>query len=116
LLKSRTESSSARCAGGADVAGRYRVPCRYQGDQAGKSEAAMFVCGVIAATLGADVDCDTHSDDFDVLILDSVIPPDPARLNYWRRVTAANLERIAAGCSVEIGKPESISAEPEASE
>ena len=87
---------------------RYRIPCRYRGDRALKTEAAMFVSGVIAATLGADVDYDVDGADFAVLILDSMIPPDTARLNYWRRVTAANLERIAPGSAVEIGKPENI--------
>jgi hypothetical protein len=96
---------------------RYRIPCRYQGAQSSKEDAALFVCGVVAATLGADVDFNARGEgrDFDVLILESAIQPDPARLNYWRQVTAANLERIA-GCSVEIGKPESIEerVEPEA--
>src|SRR5262249_6939654 len=115
--RDRAARQQAQARGGIGVM-RYRVRCRYEGEEAFKTEAVAFVCGVVAATLGADVNYEDHDGPtFDVLILESAISPDPARLGYWRQISAANLARMLwTGCSVEIGTPEATErSEPEAS-
>src|SRR5439155_18628519 len=94
---------------------RFRIPCRYNGDEAFRDEAILFVCGAVAATLGVPVDYSYPRVGggeglFHVHFFLSSAPT-PAVVDRWRIVMSILpgllMEPVA---KVEIGDPELVTA------